>query len=229
MESLKRWNFEIPAALKYAIPPLLDNYRQVKTEFITVDPIPKTNALSEAFRIHVEPSPNAVSDPVTFVLEPISDRVLWISNIRRLLTTTVHKICRLCWSVAEPYGSEEWPLTDNPVLRLNYYSPEKYDFGGGWDNKGSEIIMPISPRHLMYAQVGINRPNRFPFSQQKTQIIQQLLAEHAFRWIFMRQPTDWVAKYRPRMVDQKDFYAERQAWGQWHRQQLALEARPPLP
>ena len=42
----------------------------------------------------------------------------------------------------------------HPVLRLNYYKPGQYDFRGGWGNPGSEVLMPLSPRHLLYVQVG---------------------------------------------------------------------------
>jgi len=33
------------------------------------------------------------------------------------------------------------------VILLNFYSPEKYDFGGGWGSVGTEIFMPLGPGH----------------------------------------------------------------------------------
>lgn len=124
-----------------------------------------------------------------------------------------------------PNGEAEWPLTDHPVLRLNYYKAGQYDFRGGWGNKGSEILMPLSPRHLLYVQVGKRLANRFDFSDEHTQLVQRLIVERGHRWVFALHPATWIAQFKPRMIDALAFSAEQAAWARWHSDQSRAEMR----
>jgi hypothetical protein len=143
--------------------------------------------------------------------------------MRHLLTGAANVLCQHKWSIAEPEGVNEWLTSDHPVLRLNYYAPGRYDFGGGWGNAGTELMMPLSPRHLLYVQVGKKSESRFAFSREHTQLVQRFFLERAHRWIFARQPMAWVAGVRPRVVDAAKVAAEEQAWQQWHDQQVEAD------
>src|SRR5699024_11588180 len=52
--------------------------------------------------------------------------------------------------------SSDLPTSDNPVINLNYYRKDKYDFNGGWGVDNTCIMMPLTPKHLLYTQVGYN-------------------------------------------------------------------------
>lgn len=125
--------------------------------------------------------------------------------------------------MAEPYGDEEWPLTDHPVLRLNYFSPGEFDFGGGWNKPGSELMMPVSPRHLLYVQVGKKIQNRITFPFQITRLIQEMIVRKAHRWIFSKNPAQWIETVRPRLVNPERYKTEREAWKDWHQQQIDIK------
>lgn len=119
------------------------------------------------------------------------------------------------WSIVEPHGSAEWFTSDHPAMRLNFHSVESYDFGGGWGREKCDLFLPVSPRHLLYAQVGSVYPERFTFSPEHTRLMQRLLAERAHRWIFARVPIASVAQDRPRIIDAGRFKAEEQFWVEW--------------
>ncbi len=155
----------------------------------------------------------------------VSDgRSSWLSSIERKLHTHTKLISEHQWSVLEPYGNEEWPLTDQPVVRLNYYETGRYDFGGGWGNPNTEIMMPISPRHLLYVKVGNTpSPDRYPLSEELTHSFQRFLVERAYRLVMARKQWDWVRRYKPRRVDPALFTAEQKMWAQWHENQLRIE------
>jgi hypothetical protein len=127
------------------------------------------------------------------------------------------------WSVAAPFGDLQWPLPDHPVLRLNWNSESDYNFSGGWNSPGTEIMMPLSPRHLLYVKVGAKMRNRFTFGQKATEPLQRLLAERAHRFIFATRKEKWVATVRPRTVDAEAMAAEDQEWREWHQDQVASE------
>ena len=55
----------------------------------------------------------------------------------------------------------EWFTCDHPVMRLNYNGPDDFTLQGGWDYKGTDLVMPLSPRHLLMTQVGHSRPHRW--------------------------------------------------------------------
>ncbi|MCI0624634.1 MAG: DUF4238 domain-containing protein, partial [Acidobacteria bacterium] len=103
----------------------------------------------------------------------------------------------------------------------------RYDFSGGWGNPGSEVIMPVSPQHLLYVQVDKKEENRFVLSGDQTRLLQQLLVQRAHRWVFARQPIVWVSQVKPRLVDRARVTAEKEAWKRWHEEQLQAEAWRP--
>lgn len=227
IEWMRRWDQEIPDVLEKSLRDAIDALQRARAEGIALVDKTKSNAFSESLRVHIETESQSISGAGQAMIraEVTVGRSLWIASMRHLLTGVADVLCRQRWSVIEPFGDEEWPLTDHPVLRLNYYRPDHYDFGGGWGRAGSEMMMPISPRKLLYVQIGKKAPNRFSFALPETQLVQRLIVERAHRWVFARHPVPWVAQVRPRMVDQAIFVAEQEAWQHWHQEQVEVEGQ----
>lgn len=223
IESMRRWDQEIPEVLDRTIRESIKRLEETKEQGVLLEQKSERNEFSDLLKVTIEPPIVPGSDQATVRAEVPAGRRLWIAAMRHLLTGVANTLCRHRWSVAEPAGDAEWPLTDHPVLRLNYYNPGHYDFGGGWGNCRSEIMMPVSPRHLLYVQVGKKAPNRFAFSPEHTKLVQRLLVERAHRWVFATRPDEWVADVRPRTVDPKRLAAEAKAWDDWHQDQLQSE------
>ena len=225
IESMKRWKQDIPEILDNCVRDSIEELRRARAEGIALASSPEPTTFGKVLRVHIEPPRDHDSDQAMVQVDVQAGRALWIASMRNLLTGAAEVLSQHRWSVAEPHGDEEWPLTDHPVLRLNYYRPGHYDFRGGWGNEGSEIMMPISPRHLLYVRVGGKAPNRFVLPQAETQLVQRLIAERAYRWVFARQPLPWVPEVKPRIVDQAAFTAEGDAWRHWHGKQLRDETQ----
>lgn len=221
--SMRRWDQEIPKILENSTRESIKKLEIARKEGIKLSPPGVRNEFSDLFRIHVSPPPNPDSDEASIQAEVILGRPFWIASMRHLLTGVAKTLCQHRWSVAQPHGVKEWPITDHPVLRLNFYRPGEYDFRGGWGNDGSEIMMPVSPRHLLYVQVGKKKNSRFIFSPAETELVQRMLVERAHRWVFARQPDAWIAKVKPRIVNAEMFAAEEKAWAQWHQDQRSVE------
>jgi hypothetical protein len=181
------------------------------------------NELTDLLKVTIEPSTDPESNQVRVGAEMITGRRTWIAIMRHLLTGVAKTLWSHRWSVAELAGDAEWPLTDHPVLRLNVYKSGHYDFRGGWGSPGTQIMMPVSPRHLLYVKVGKKADNRFTFSPEDTQLVQRFLVERAHRWVFATRPEEWVAKLRTRTVDPKAFAAEKREWEEFHPNQLQSE------
>jgi hypothetical protein len=233
VESMQHWHHQIPEILDRSVKTAIARIEQAKARGDVVrQPAVKHNEFSRLVRVTIEPPSDSSSDQALVRAEVPVGRRLWVASMRHLLTGAADALSRHRWSAAEPYEDNEWPLTDHPVLRLNYYKPGQYDFRGGWGNPGSEMMMPVSPRYLLYVQVGAKAANRFVFSREHTQLVQRLLVERAHRWIFGTRPTDWVAGVRPRVVDPDALAAEKLAWKRWPQDQLeselSLERKPRL-
>lgn len=150
-------------------------------------------------------------------------RAMWLASIAVRLTSSVRVLSQHKWTVLRPSPGCEWFTTDRPLMRLNYYGAGKFDFGGGWGNPGSELVMPLSPQHLLYTKVGDVGPPVVALTQKQTFEMQTLLAKNAHRWVFARTELKRVAWLRPRVVNEEMFRHEKRQWQDWHSDQSAAE------
>lgn len=143
--SMQRWQQEVPKIIKDSIQKSVKTLEAARLEGIKLTPSENKNEFSDLFRVHVNPPSDPMSDEASIQAEVTLGRRFWIASMRHLLTGAAKTLCQHRWSVAQPHENNEWPITDHPVLRLNFYRPGHYDFRGGWGNAGSEIMMPVSP------------------------------------------------------------------------------------
>jgi len=198
IEAVQRWGQELaPAHLTKFLKEAVEEILVLRVEGALPAPSPLSDAYAGSIKVKIDRPKDPVVGLAAVQLSVKIGRRLWIQNMRQLLIDNAAVICEQRWSIVEPYGDEEWPLTDQPVVRLNYYKPGNYDFGGGWGNKNSEIIMPISPRHLLYVKLGSKLPNRFAASLDITRHLQRFLVERAYRHVFASNLLPWVKEVRP--------------------------------
>ena len=150
-------------------------------------------------------------------------RRLWLWQMRRLLTETLGRLPRQKWTILHAPNGMSWPTSDNPLIRLNFHSAQKYDFGGGWGVKNGDILIPLSPKHLLYTCIETKvRPRGTTLDIKTARLIQKIIIEHADRYIFARVPCD-VHKVRPRFVCAETFKSELSVWQNWHVEQCEAE------
>jgi hypothetical protein len=154
----------------------------------------------------------------------IVGRRLWVWNARRLLTDTIKKIPMKGWTILKAPSGLSWPTSDNPLVRLNYHGNGRYDFKGGWKVQNGDILLPLSPKHLLYTCIG-NRPKirGSTLDHETAQFMRRIIIEHADRYVFSTEPSD-EHLIRPRTACAKKFMAERRAWEDWDREQSEAEA-----
>jgi len=156
--------------------------------------------------------------------ETVVGRGLWLFNLKHLLTRTVNALMAQKWTILRSPEGIEWLTSDDPVIRLNYHDSTRYDFGGGWGSKGTEIFLPLSPRHLLYTKIGTRPPLRGTVvSTGLASQLQRFTIEHAHRFIIAAAEEGSVSKIRPRVVDPAAFEDEVQQWRRWHDEQTVAE------
>ena len=150
-------------------------------------------------------------------------RISWLHNIRHRLTHSINHFPKHDWTILRPSPGLEWFTSDHPLMRLNWYGGSNYTFDAGWGSHGSDIVFPLSPRHLLYTRIGYPRPPIDTASGELTQRIQEVIAKHAFRWIFAARKDRRVAWFRASVVDPVAYHSERHQWKNWHQQQAEAE------
>jgi hypothetical protein len=182
-------------------------------------------ANSERFPIKVTKGP-AAGGKVPLRAEVVMGREMWLWSLRHLLTSTVEALVKHHWVILNPHPGSWWFTSDRPMVRLNFHSSDRYDFGGGWGSRGTELILPLSPKHLMYTKIGSKWTGATVLSPEQTLQLQRFVAERAHRWIIACGKPMRAEIFRPRRVDLDAFRSEMDAWKLWHGRNREAEAGP---
>ena len=174
------------------------------------------------FRVSV--GHDAVSSETYLKAETISGRGLWLWSMRHALTNTSRVLLQHRWTILTPPPGITWLTSDDPAIRLNFNGPTDYTFGGGWGSVGTDLLLPLGPRHMLFTQVGKQVPPRgAAFDLEKSLLLQRFTAEHAHRYIFALTPDQSVQTLCPRTVDAQRLRQETQDWQHWHAEQASAE------
>jgi hypothetical protein len=222
-ESLSRWHATLPSLLENT---LHESVRALEWSRKTGKPIPEIEAPphvdSPPIRVTTESVPGQQFGKLK--AEIVVGRSLWLYEIRHLVTQTAAALHQHKWTILSPPADLRWFTSDDPVIRLNYYGPGKYDFKGGWGSPGTEIFFPLSPHHLLYTEVGKRPPLRGErLERDLAEMLRRFIAEHADRMIIAVEPNLDVPRLRPRIVNAALFRAEVEQWRRWHEDQSAGE------
>jgi hypothetical protein len=221
-ESTQRWNKAGPIMLEETLQKSIRRLELAKSRGEKIKAVKAPN--SEYLPVRITSTIESGEEFGKIKAEMIVGRGLWLFNIRTLLTNTLKVLLEQKWSILKPPEGLEWFTSDDPVVRLNYYNENKYDFNGGWGNRGTEIFIPLSPKHLLYTQVGHQRPSRGTVvDHAKAEMIRRFIAEHAHRYIFSKSTDAEMPKLRPRTVNAALWHDENEQWNKWHEEQTRAE------
>lgn len=218
-QQMERWSSEMPALLEQTTREALAKY-QSGGRVVTSSPSPFSDVLG--FSVERATGPGETGGHIRTSLT--LGRRFWLASMRHLLTgRAILELLDHKWSIVEAPSGVEWPLSDHPVLKLNYRSPREYDFGGGWRRRNTDLVMPLTPKHLLFVSVGHDSGRRLTLPLDKASELRNLLIRRGARWLFATQPDAQVVSLRPRTVDRFAFENEREMWGQWHASQTDVE------
>jgi hypothetical protein len=157
-------------------------------------------------------------------LETAIGRGYWHFAMKQLLTRTIEHLLEHRWTILRGPAGLQWTTSDDPVVKLNWYGPDSYDFKGGWGSSGTEIFLPIGPQHLLYTRIGVRQPRRGTVvSIQQARQFQDIIVRHASRLVFAVAPDPVVESIRLRRVDASAFKQEAEQWRRWQEEQSAAE------
>jgi len=224
IKMLPTWNRMVPQVLNQTLDDVKEALLRIKLtgQRPSIPEIPEREYLP--FRVHREDVPEEKS--TRFRTETVVGRGLWIWSMKHTLSNTIKVLHQHHWSIFHAASGLNFFTSDDPVLRLNFDTHSKYDFNGGWGSVGTEIFLPLSPRHLLYTKIGERfSPRGILLSPSETQQFRRMIAKHAHRQIFASCEMPEVRMLRPRRVNADLVDFEKAQWQQWHEEQTQAEAK----
>lgn len=160
----------------------------------------------------------------TITTGTVIGKSMYLYALKHLLTTTLHVMDNYSWQVVHAADGISFPTSDDPVICLNYFSENEYDFGGGWGRQHTNIIMPISPEILVFTEVGsYSHANNLDYSTQWSRFFRKIIIEHAHRYVYAIAPQKGMLSIHPRLVDRTLYLQEQEKLANWHHDQLDAE------
>lgn len=224
LQSTKRWKESLPGIIQDVMQELPDALKAAKEGTLPPPPPEEETMANLPVRVWREDGKDHGLVEVHAAITP--GRELWIASMKHALTRTINLVGPVSWSIMRPHPGSTWFTSDHPVVRLNYNNDEEYDFGGGWGNKGSEVLLPLSPTHMLYRQAGHSHPARMVASPEQTLTLQRIIAERAHRQIYATARQQRAEIFRPRVVNAEWFQHEQREWKEWNEQQAQAEQGP---
>lgn len=118
-------------------------------------------------------------------VETYAGKSTWLMSMKHLLGTTYKSLMATSWCIYDAPANFYWATSDDPVILLNYYGKDDYDFKGGFGNIGTEIIFPLSPNKLLYTKIGDEFEELYVKASYSTaNLFQKIIVEHAFSKVY---------------------------------------------
>jgi len=175
------------------LPELLDNTLKEAVALSTRasregKPAPLPAPPDDGFPLRVSRESSPMTGKEFLKAETVVGRDMWLWAVQFILTQTVKKVLSLRhkWVVLTAPAGFEWVTTDDPVMCVNYQDEIFHNFKGGWGYPGSEVLFPLSPKHVLYTRVGDKTEHNAQINKVFAERLQRLVAKHAHRWIFAR-------------------------------------------
>ncbi len=217
---IRRQNESLPALMEST---MRNSIRKLEGLVKRNEPIPFSPDESDTFsifKISIEATEDGGGQARA---QTIVGRRLWIWQMRHLLSKTLGRLPAHRWTILHAPAGMSWPTSDDPLIRLNFQDSRNYDFGGGWGVKNGDLLLPLSPKHLLYTCIG-NKvwPRGATPDIETAQLMRRIIIEHADRYVFSSEPSD-VHLIRPRLVCSTTYKNEQATWQQWHLDQCHAE------
>ncbi len=184
------------------IPNVIKNLEQgiLAGELSSTEPIVNANKIALPLDVELGAKREGNIDlKVSFV----SGRNCWLNQLIRLMDRLYISLEKHSWSLVKAPLNKEWITSDNPVITLNYYNKDHYDFNGGYDSPNAHIIVPISPKYLLFTQIGVKSEPVWQADMEFYEKIIKFICENATISIFSRNENKLVEKYSKRKVNDK--------------------------
>ena len=140
------------------------------------------------------------------------------------------------WTILNAPEGHSWITSDNPAIQMGLARDGKRNLGGGWNAQNTVLMLPLSPQHMLYTEIGVRSPQKYTtVSITQFMDLNSVIAKNATRSLFASTQNQIVQELRPRQVNLSAFEYEKQQWQEWHQNHSEAErfinkaGSPPTP
>ena len=157
-----------------------------------------------------EPFPNApietrIDKEKRGIISTISiGRQNYLASMGRALNGEITKKLRSYdWTILKMPEDYDFPTSDNPFTRLEYRGEKGYGLDGGLGVPRVDLFMPLTPKHLLFVEVGSNRKadDYLLWDEATRNMIMRAIIDNAQQYIFSKYKDDAIVAMRPRRID----------------------------
>lgn len=160
---------------------------------------------------------------VIFKAETIIGKQFYLWNMKNLLENTSKILHKHKWGIITVDDKVVLPTSDDPVICLNYNNQNEYDFGGGWGKKNCNILFPISPKKILYTQVGVKVKPRMNIDYETSLLFKKMIVEHSHRKVISTYADKDFVIIKPRYVNESEYQREKKMWKDFQKDYLEKE------
>ena len=216
---LERWCTEMPQLIENV---LRNTFKQLEAGHFIADNQTQLTEEVKLLPIKVSIDKNIGQARV----DSLVGKGMYLFALKHLLTKTLDVMEKHKWSVVHAAEGISFPTSDDPVICMNYRSESDYDFKGGWGKKNGNIIIPISPKHLLITQIGSNlKGAQLDYSEHWSKFFRKIIIEHAYRYVYAIEPQKGMLAINPRRINSELYAREKTIMAGWHDEQMEAEAQ----
>ena len=221
LKGMNRWGVIMPEILEKLSKELPKKLEQLTESEIKDMKISRPNI---DFPLHISKEVREGEKHGNLKIDTVVGRSFWLSNMKSSLDKS-HILHNHRWTIIRPAIGMYWPTSDNPAIMLNYGKEGNYDFESNWGVQGGELLLPLSPEHLLYTKIGDRRPpqRNTRASADITKKIRKFILENSFRLIFSHVEDFEIHNLIPRRVDARRYRNEEEQWSSFHEQHSQAE------
>lgn len=160
---------------------------------------------------------------VLYKTETFIGKQFFLWNVKNTLEETAAVLHNHKWGIMTVDKNVSLPTSDNPVICLNYVNDKNYDFNGGWGRKHCNILFPISPKKILYTEVGVKVKPRCQLDLKTSLMLKKMIIEHSHRNIISNFKDEEIEKIKPRFVSEEEFKKEKKMWEDFQKNYLEKE------
>ncbi len=132
--------------------------------------------------------------------------------MRFLLPKIRDSLGKYVWKIFNVDDKIKLPISDNPVVLLNYNGIFNYDFDAKLGGPNTNIIFPLSPSKVLIGQNGMVNIRENELGLGLSAFCKKVIVENAYKIVISNNEDEHVPIIRPRCVNEEIFIKELKMW-----------------
>lgn len=221
-----KWYEAIKSIISDIFPKTLENTVAKLEEYIkhhnSIPSLPKQVEIDPLqFRVKIKPEADTAASLLEVQL--FTGQKMWLTQIQKMLPKIISVFKQNTWCILESAEGVEYPTRDDPVVCTGYRNNNNYWFKGvGINQKHVNIFMPLTPKHLLFAEVGRETKSR-QINTELSTLLCEMIIKHTNRGIYSTSIIKGMLALHPRIVNPSIYKAEQELWNTWHESQRIAE------